>query len=140
VQATTAFDLTNAVRLFHALSDETRLAILQMLQDGERCVCDLQTDLDAAQSRLSFHLKVLREAGLVTDRKEGRWSYYAIVPESLAGTRSGAPEGANGAVASTVMVRACDRWLAVPPGVRNWAEMAWMPSASTVFAGIVLAV
>ncbi len=84
MQTTTAFDLTNAVRLFHALSDETRLAILQMLQDGERCVCDLQTDLDAAQSRLSFHLKVLREAGLVADRKEGRWSYYAIVPESLA--------------------------------------------------------
>ena len=80
----TASDLTTAARLFHALSDETRLAILQMLQDGERCVCDLQTDLDAAQSRLSFHLKVLREAGLVTDRKDGRWSYYTIVPESLA--------------------------------------------------------
>jgi ArsR family transcriptional regulator len=55
-----------------------------MLQDGERCVCDLQGELDAAQSRLSFHLKVLREAGLVTDRKEGRWSYDTIVPEALA--------------------------------------------------------
>ena len=51
---------------------------------GERCVCELQDELDAAQSRLSFHLKVLREAGLVSDRKEGRWSYYSIVPESLA--------------------------------------------------------
>ena len=77
-------DLATAARLFHALSDETRLAILEMLQDGERCVCDLQGELDAAQSRLSFHLKVLREAGLVTDRKEGRWSYYTIVPEALA--------------------------------------------------------
>jgi ArsR family transcriptional regulator, arsenate/arsenite/antimonite-responsive transcriptional repressor len=77
-------DLTTAARLFHALSDETRLGILEMLQDGERCVCDLQGELDAAQSRLSFHLKVLREAGLVTDRKEGRWSYYTIVPEALA--------------------------------------------------------
>ena len=55
-----------------------------MLRDGERCVCDLQDELDAAQSRLSFHLKVLREAGLVTDRKEGRWSYYTLVPEALA--------------------------------------------------------
>ena len=71
-------------QLFHALSDETRLAVLDMLRGGERCVCDLQGDLDAAQSRLSFHLKVLRDAGLVTDRKAGRWSYYALVPERLA--------------------------------------------------------
>jgi ArsR family transcriptional regulator len=81
---TTVIDPARAVRLFHALSDETRLGILDMLRDGERCVCDLQADLDAAQSRLSFHLRVLREAGLVTDRKEGRWSYYTIVPEALA--------------------------------------------------------
>jgi ArsR family transcriptional regulator, arsenate/arsenite/antimonite-responsive transcriptional repressor len=84
VPTQTAPSLTDAARLFHALSDETRLGILEMLRQGERCVCDLQGELDAAQSRLSFHLKVLREAGLVTDRKEGRWSYYAIVPESLA--------------------------------------------------------
>jgi ArsR family transcriptional regulator len=74
----------STAQLFHALSDETRLAVLDMLRGGERCVCDLQGDLDAAQSRLSFHLKVLRDAGLVTDRKEGRWSYYALVPERLA--------------------------------------------------------
>lgn len=76
-------DTARAVELFHALSDETRLGIIEMLRDGEKCVCDLQGDLDAAQSRLSFHLKVLRDAGLVTDRKEGRWSYYTIVPETL---------------------------------------------------------
>lgn len=76
--------LDRAAELFHALSDETRLAILEMLRDGERCVCDLQADLDAAQSRLSFHLKVLRDAGLVTDRKDGRWSYYSITPEAFA--------------------------------------------------------
>lgn len=73
-----------SVTLFHALSDETRLEILELLQDGEQCVCDLQSALDAAQSRLSFHLKVLREAGLVTDRREGRWSYYTIVPSAVA--------------------------------------------------------
>jgi ArsR family transcriptional regulator len=79
----TAIDLTRAARLFHALSDETRLAVLEMLRDGERCVCDLQSDLGAAQSRLSFHLKVLKEAGLVADRKEGRWSYYALASDAL---------------------------------------------------------
>jgi ArsR family transcriptional regulator, arsenate/arsenite/antimonite-responsive transcriptional repressor len=80
---TTTINLSRSAQLFHALSDETRLGILEMLRDGERCVCDLQTDLDAAQSRLSFHLRVLREAGLVSDRKDGRWSYYSIVPEAL---------------------------------------------------------
>lgn len=79
-----ALDLTRAAQLFHALSDETRLTILDMLRSGEHCVCELQDTLDAAQSRLSFHLRVLKEAGLVTDRKEGRWSYYSIVPEALA--------------------------------------------------------
>ena len=78
-----AIDTARAAELFHALSDETRIGILEMLREGERCVCDLQGDLEAAQSRLSFHLKVLRDAGLVTDRKEGRWSYYTIVPETL---------------------------------------------------------
>ena len=76
-------DLDRAVTLFHALSDETRLSILEMLRGGERCVCELQDELEAAQSRLSFHLRVLREAGLVTDRREGRWAYYRIVPEAL---------------------------------------------------------
>lgn len=76
--------LDRAAVLFHALSDATRLAILEMLRDGERCVCELQDELDAAQSRLSFHLKVLREAGLVADRREGRWAYYRIVPTALA--------------------------------------------------------
>lgn len=76
-------DQTRAAQLFHALSDETRLSILEKLRSGEHCVCDLQDDLDAAQSRLSFHLRVLKEAGLITDRREGRWSYYSIVPEAL---------------------------------------------------------
>ena len=81
--ATTTLDLARGARLFHALSDETRLGILEMLRGGERCVCELQDELDAAQSRLSFHLRVLKDAGLVTDRKEGRWSYYSILPAAL---------------------------------------------------------
>ena len=67
-----------AVELFHALSDETRLHIIELLRKGERCVCELTDSLDAAQSRLSFHLRVLRDAGLVRDRKDGRWVYYEL--------------------------------------------------------------
>jgi ArsR family transcriptional regulator len=77
-------DVARAVTIFHALSDATRLAALDMLRDGERCVCELQDALAVAQSRLSFHLRVLKEAGLVTDRREGRWSYYAVEPVALA--------------------------------------------------------
>ena len=82
--ATAGTGLSRATQLFHALSDETRLAVVEMLHDGERCVCDLQDALDVAQSRLSFHLKVLKDAGLVTDRKEGRWVHYALNPEAFA--------------------------------------------------------
>ena len=74
---------TRAARWFHALSDPTRLEIVGMLSHGERCVCDLQRVLGAAQSRLSFHLKTLKDAGLVTDRRDGRWIYYALDRERL---------------------------------------------------------
>lgn len=72
-----------ATRLFHALSDPTRLSILERLRFGERCVCDMTDAMDAAQSRLSFHLKVLKDAGLVTDRREGRWMYYTLNQDTL---------------------------------------------------------
>src|SRR3989442_4639240 len=75
--------LGGAARHFHALGDETRLEIVRLLSHGERCVCELQDVLDAAQSRLSFHLKTLKDAGLVTDRREGRWVYYALNPDAL---------------------------------------------------------
>lgn len=71
------------VAVFHALSDETRVAIVKRLAGGERCVCDLQDLLDAAQSRLSYHLKTLKDAGLITDRREGRWVHYSLVPGAL---------------------------------------------------------
>ena len=80
---TATAELHKTAKLFHALSDSTRLEIVEMLRGGECCVCELQDELRAAQSRLSFHLKVLKDAGLVTDRKEGRWVYYAIDPDAL---------------------------------------------------------
>jgi ArsR family transcriptional regulator len=76
-------DASRAVKLFHALSDETRLEIIDHLKEGEQCVCDLMDAMKSAQSRLSFHLKVLKEAGLIDDRREGRWIYYAINPDAL---------------------------------------------------------
>ncbi len=79
----THLNIYRASRQFHALSDATRLSILQRLRFGERCVCDLTDALDAAQSRLSFHLKVLKDAGLVTDRREGRWMYYTLSAQAL---------------------------------------------------------
>ena len=73
-----------AAALFHALSDETRLGIVGRLTSGERCVCDLTDALDSAQSRLSWHLKVLKDAGVVLDRKQGRWVYYRLNPKAFA--------------------------------------------------------
>jgi ArsR family transcriptional regulator len=64
--------------IFHALSDETRLRVLKLLEKGELCVCDIFSALDMVQPKVSFHLAVLRDAGLITDRKEGRWVRYKI--------------------------------------------------------------
>jgi ArsR family transcriptional regulator, arsenate/arsenite/antimonite-responsive transcriptional repressor len=67
-----------AVTRLKALADEKRLRIVELLAGGERCVCHLQEELDVAQPLLSFHLKKLKEAGLVTDRREGRWVHYSL--------------------------------------------------------------
>lgn len=74
---------TKAVEVFHALGDETRMEILDCLREGERCVCELTEALQTGQSRLSFHLKVLKDAGLIHDRPEGRWIYYSINAEAV---------------------------------------------------------
>jgi ArsR family transcriptional regulator len=94
---TTKADLQRTSRLFQALADETRLAIVQRLARGEQCVCDLQEAVGAYQSRLSFHLKRLKDAGVVEDRREGRWVYYTLRPESLEEMRAflGAAEPAE---------------------------------------------
>ena len=76
-------DAAAVARLCHALSDATRLAILERLKDGEQCVCNLVDLLSAGQSRLSFHLKTLKDAGLVSDRRAGRWVHYALRPDTL---------------------------------------------------------
>ena len=75
---TTALDVPRIAQLCNALADEARVEIIARLLDGEKCVCDLTDALETGQSRLSYHLRVLKDAGLVTDRREGRWSYYTL--------------------------------------------------------------
>jgi ArsR family transcriptional regulator len=77
-------DLTGITRQFRALSDENRLRIVDLLRGGERCVCELTDALDLSQPLLSFHLKTMKDAGLVVDRREGRWAYYSLNPEAFA--------------------------------------------------------
>ena len=79
----TPLDLEAAAAAFHALSDPTRLQLIHLLRRGERCVCNLTEALGATQSRLSFHLKTLKDAGLVTDRREGRWVYYRLADDAV---------------------------------------------------------
>ena len=76
-------DVVRLARLFHALSDETRLKIVERLLFGEQCVCNLMEPLGLGQSHLSFHMKTLKAAGLVTDRREGRWIHYSLNPGTL---------------------------------------------------------
>ena len=79
----TASQISEASRLFHALSEPIRLQILERLRDGEQCVCELTEVFNTGQSRLSFHLRVLKEAGLINDRPEGRWTYYSLNMERI---------------------------------------------------------
>lgn len=79
----TTTDLELAVRRLKALSDPNRLRIVDRLRAGERCVCDLTDALDEGQSLLSFHLRILKDAGLVRDRRDGRWAFYTLDAAAL---------------------------------------------------------
>lgn len=76
-------DVPRIAQLCNALADEARVEIIARLLDGEKCVCDLTDALGTGQSRLSYHLKVLKDAGLVTDRRDGRWSYYTLTRDAF---------------------------------------------------------
>lgn len=75
--------LDNLLTLYKALSDETRLKILKLLEQGELCVCDIVSAFDTVQPKISFHLSILKEAGLIKDRKSGKWSYYSLRDDDL---------------------------------------------------------
>jgi ArsR family transcriptional regulator len=71
-------DVRPASRLFKALGDETRLRIVALLSHGELCVCHLEAALGLAQPAVSRHLATLRAAGVVADRRAGRWVHYRL--------------------------------------------------------------
>lgn len=83
----TSIDTARAAALFHALADPIRVKVVTLLLGGERCVCELMDDLGLAQSRLSWHLKTLSDAGFITGRREGRWIYYSLSADVMAETR-----------------------------------------------------
>lgn len=65
-------------KVFKALCDPKRLAILEQLKNGEKCACVLQEPLDLTQSGLSYHMKILCESGIVSCRQEGKWTHYRL--------------------------------------------------------------
>jgi ArsR family transcriptional regulator len=69
--------------LLRALAEPIRLQVIEALAGGERCVCDLTAELGLAQSKLSFHLRALKQAGLLADRQSGRWVYYRLQIEAI---------------------------------------------------------
>lgn len=68
--------------LLQVVADPVRWAVLQRLSDGTRCVCDLQEHVAVAANLLSYHLHVLREAGLVSTARRGRWVDYTLAPDA----------------------------------------------------------
>ncbi|MFI3177339.1 MAG: metalloregulator ArsR/SmtB family transcription factor [Eubacteriales bacterium] len=71
-------DCSDVAIVFKALCDETRVSIIQFLGDGERCACDISEALNIAQSKLSYHMKILCESGLVESWYVGKWTHYQI--------------------------------------------------------------
>lgn len=67
-------------KIFKALCDPKRLAILEQLRKGEKCACVLQEPLDLTQSGLSYHMKILCDSGIVTSTQEGKWTHYCLSP------------------------------------------------------------
>ena len=74
-------DHASDAKVFKALDDINRLQILEMLRESEKCACVLLEDLQISQSTLSHHMKILCDSGIVTGRKEGKWTYYSISKE-----------------------------------------------------------
>ena len=70
--------LEKYTKFFKALGEPTRLKILRLIAEKEMCVCDLMEVLEMNQPRISQHLKVLKEAGVVKERKHAQWSYYSV--------------------------------------------------------------
>lgn len=76
--------MTEMLRVFKSLSDRTRLRIIRLLLEGDLCVCELMFVLGMAQSRISHQLRILKDAGLADDTRDGQWIIYRIPPRTRA--------------------------------------------------------
>ena len=74
--------------IFKALSDENRIRILKLLHSGEKCACKLLEELNISQPTLSHHMKILCDAGIVSGRREGKWTHYSICCEGVCRIRN----------------------------------------------------
>jgi ArsR family transcriptional regulator len=77
-------DVWELIKVFRALSDETRMRMLHLLLDGELCVCEIMQALEISQTRASRNLGMLRDAGLLKDRRDGQWVHYSLDQEAAA--------------------------------------------------------
>jgi DNA-binding transcriptional ArsR family regulator len=76
-------ELTAEIKVFKAVADVTRLKILKLLSGGELCICEIMLALKKPQSSISHNLSILEDAGLVKERKEGKWCRYSISDEAV---------------------------------------------------------
>lgn len=72
------YELQKNAKVFKALCDPNRLAILELLRSGEQCACVLLEQLELTQSGLSYHMRILCESGIVASRQEGKWTHYRL--------------------------------------------------------------
>lgn len=77
-------DCGTVAKVFKSLCDETRVSIIQFLQSGEKCACNISEELNIAQSKLSYHMKILCESGLVESWYVGKWTHYQISQQGSA--------------------------------------------------------
>ena len=123
-----ADDLPELVQLFKALSDETRLRVLNLLLERECCVCEVMQVLDISQPRASRALKALYDAGVLHLRKEGSWALYSIEEESRRGYLSGLVRAVAEALEASRQIEADREHLKkaerIGPGATEWLRQA----------------
>ncbi|MDC3072752.1 metalloregulator ArsR/SmtB family transcription factor [Prochlorococcus sp. AH-716-O10] len=71
------------IGIMESLSDPIRINIIELMMGGEICVCDIVKVTGLSQSKISYHIKILKDSGLISDRQEGRWVYYKLDLEVL---------------------------------------------------------
>ncbi len=75
--------MKNLVNFFRAMGEDTRVKIIMMLLEEEMCICELMEELKLSQSAVSHHVKILKQADLVNDRRNGKWTFYSINKQSF---------------------------------------------------------